>query len=94
MSFDEVFIGFLGFFVLVLVYNIVITVLNSLNVKNLNEDKILSLQIQFLSQQEKSFKLIERERLLNDLNASLNQRVFIIFKKIISLQKLIFEAYH
>jgi len=94
MSFDEVFIGCLGLLVLVLIYNILIIVSNHLIEKNLDEDKILNLQIQLFSQQEKSFEFIEKEKLLDDFNASLGKRIFKILKKIISLQTFIIETYH
>ncbi|SER04689.1 hypothetical protein SAMN05421824_2884 [Hyunsoonleella jejuensis] len=94
MSFDEVFIGCLGLLVLVLIYNILIIVSNHLIEKNLDEDKILNLQIQLFFQQEKSFELIEKEKLLHDVNASLSKRIFKILKKIISLQTFIVETYH
>ncbi|GAL90345.1 hypothetical protein [Jejuia pallidilutea] len=94
MNFDEVFIGCLGLMVLVLIYNIMIIVSNHFIEKNLDEAKILKLQIQLFSQQEKSFELIEKEKLLDDFNASLSKRIFKILKKIISLQTFIIETYH
>ncbi len=94
MSLDDVWIVLIGLVIIILVYTIFMTVLNSFFTKTLNEKSILNLEIQLIYQERKALQLIEKEKLLKSLDESLSNRVFELFKKIVSLQKFIFEIYH
>lgn len=94
MIFDKVCICAVVVLIIFLSCLILFTVIRSFKLSAFGKKHINNLEMNIVFEQEKLGELSENEILLKNLNESLNWRIFEIFKKTISLQKIIFEIYN